>query len=143
MKRIMILGGGTCQLSAFHKAKALGLETVLADMLDSAPGTALADYYVPASTFDPEACQRGAMEYHVDGIMTLGTDQPVLTAALMKHVMDEDRVSEVDYLSGDDAYKRDWMAQRRERVGLVAFDPHSPRGLLAAARHFAGVWIRR
>jgi CelD/BcsL family acetyltransferase involved in cellulose biosynthesis len=67
----------------------------------------------------------------------------VLTAALMKHVMDEDRVSEVDYLSGDDAYKRDWMAQRRERVGLVAFDPHSPRGLLAAARHFAGVWIRR
>ena len=67
----------------------------------------------------------------------------VLTAALMQHVMDEDHVSEVDYLSGDDAYKRDWMAQRRERVGLVAFDPRSPRGLVAATRHFGGRWIRR
>ncbi|MBS0508539.1 MAG: GNAT family N-acetyltransferase [Proteobacteria bacterium] len=67
----------------------------------------------------------------------------VLTAALMQHVMDEDRVSEVDYLSGDDAYKRDWMAQRRERIGLVAFDPRSPPGLMAAARHFGGRWIRR
>ena len=67
----------------------------------------------------------------------------VLTAALMRHVMDVDRVAEVDYLSGDDAYKRDWMAERRERVGLVVFDPRSPRGLLAAGRHFAGaLWAR-
>lgn len=67
----------------------------------------------------------------------------VLTAALMQHVMDEDRVSEVDYLSGDDAYKRDWMAHRRERVGLVAFDSRSPRGMIAAAGHFGGRWIRQ
>lgn len=67
----------------------------------------------------------------------------VLTAALMQHVMDVDRVAEVDYLSGDDAYKRDWMAERRERVGLVAFDPRSPRGLIAAGRHFAGTWLGR
>ena len=66
-----------------------------------------------------------------------------LTAALMQHVMDVDRVSEVDYLSGDDAYKRDWMAQRRERVGLLAFNPRRPQGLLAAARHFVGAWLRR
>ena len=66
-----------------------------------------------------------------------------LTAALMQHVMDVDRVSEVDYLSGDDAYKRDWMAQRRERVGLLAFNPRRPQGLLTAARHFVGAWLRR
>ena len=66
-----------------------------------------------------------------------------LTAALKQHVMDVDRVSEVDYLSGDDAYKRDWMAQRRERVGLLAFNPRRPQGLLAAARHFVGAWLRR
>lgn len=46
----------------------------------------------------------------------------VLTAALMEYTMDIDRVHEVDYLSGDDAYKADWMALRRERVGLIAFD---------------------
>ena len=67
----------------------------------------------------------------------------VLTAALMQHAMDVDRVQEVDYLSGDDAYKADWMALRRERVGLVAFDKFRLRGLLSAARHFAATWWRR
>ncbi len=67
----------------------------------------------------------------------------VLTAALMAHAIDVDRVDEVDYLSGDDAYKRDWMQARRERVGLVAFQPRHWRGLLAAARHFGPRWLRR
>ncbi|WP_245606837.1 GNAT family N-acetyltransferase [Simplicispira psychrophila] len=62
----------------------------------------------------------------------------VLTAALMEHAMEVDHVREVDYLSGDDAYKADWMAHRRARVGLVAFDPRRLRGWLAAGRHFAG-----
>ncbi len=67
----------------------------------------------------------------------------VLTAALMAHVIDVDRVDEVDYLSGDDAYKRDWMEARRERVGLVAFDASYWRGWLGALRHFAPRWLRR
>lgn len=67
----------------------------------------------------------------------------VLTATLMQHTMDVDGVSEVDYLSGDDAYKADWMAARRERVGLVAFDRLSVRGVAAAARHFAAAWWRK
>lgn len=79
---------------------------------------------------------------YVEGCEKLSTGS-VLTAALMRHVMEQDRVLEVDYLSGDDAYKRDWMAQRRERVGLVAFDPRRPSGLVAAGRHFVGRWIRR
>ena len=66
----------------------------------------------------------------------------VLTHALMEYVMEVDRVQEVDYLSGDDAYKADWMALRRERVGLVAFDRSRLCGLLAAGRHFAGAWMR-
>lgn len=66
----------------------------------------------------------------------------VLTAALMAHAMDVDRVREVDYLTGDDAYKRDWMTHRRVRVGLLAFDPLRWRGLVAAARHFGGRRLR-
>lgn len=62
----------------------------------------------------------------------------VLTAALMARVIDADGVQEVDYLSGDDAYKADWMAQRRERIGLLAFDLRHWRGAMAAARHSAG-----
>lgn len=60
----------------------------------------------------------------------------VLTAAMMEHAMDRDGAHEIDYLSGDDAYKRDWMSHRRERHGLIAFDPTTWRGLLAGLRHF-------
>lgn len=67
----------------------------------------------------------------------------VLTAALMAHVMDVDGVREVDYLTGDDAYKKDWMSHRRERIGLIAFHPTRLPGLLAAARHFGGKALRR
>jgi len=66
----------------------------------------------------------------------------VLTAALMEHVMDIDNVQEVDYLSGDDHYKRDWMEERRERIGLLAFDKCHWRGWLAASLHFFGRWAK-
>ncbi len=71
--------------------------------------------------------------------LSIGT---VLTAHLMQHVLDCDRVGEIDYLIGDDAYKKDWMPSRRERLGLVAFHPARVRGLAHAARHFAG-WLWR
>ena len=66
----------------------------------------------------------------------------VLTAALMQHVLDVDQVQEVDYLTGDDAYKRDWMSHRRERWGLVAFDRRTPSGLMAWLKHWAGKKLR-
>jgi hypothetical protein len=66
----------------------------------------------------------------------------VLTHALMQHVIDIDQATEVDYLTGDDAYKRDWMSHRRERWGLIAFSPRTPRGLWLAARHFAGKFFK-
>ncbi|WP_251140557.1 GNAT family N-acetyltransferase [Rhodoferax sp. U11-2br] len=67
----------------------------------------------------------------------------VLTAALMRHVIDVDQVKEVDYLTGDDAYKRDWMSHRRERWGLVAFDWRTLSGLWAGCRHGLGQWFKR
>jgi Acetyltransferase (GNAT) domain len=67
----------------------------------------------------------------------------VLTAALMRHVIDVDGVREVDFGSGDDDYKRDWMSHRRERLGLVAFHVRRPAGLWAAARHVGGRRLRR
>ena len=67
----------------------------------------------------------------------------VLTHALMQQVIDVDQVAEVDYLTGDDAYKRDWMSHRRERWGLVAFHPRTLRGLWLAAKHFSGKYFNR
>ncbi len=67
----------------------------------------------------------------------------VLTTELMRHALDVDRCIEVDYLTGDDAYKADWMSTRRERHGIVAFNPTTLQGLLSAGRHFAGTAKRR
>jgi hypothetical protein len=62
----------------------------------------------------------------------------VLTAFLFRHALDVDRVLEVDYLTGDDPYKRAWMADRRERSGLLLCNLRSPRGFLTAAREWGG-----
>ena len=57
----------------------------------------------------------------------------LLTAKLMEHVIDVDRVSEVDYLSGDDEYKKDWMSDRRERWGIIAYNRNTTRGVCMGA----------
>jgi CelD/BcsL family acetyltransferase involved in cellulose biosynthesis len=67
--------------------------------------------------------------------LSVGT---VLTAKLMQHVIDVDHVRIVDYLSGDDDYKRMWMSHRREFWGILAFNPRSLRGLAQIVRHVGG-----
>ena len=42
----------------------------------------------------------------------------VLSAALFRHVIDEDRVATIDFGTGDDPYKRDWMEEVRSRWRL-------------------------
>lgn len=42
----------------------------------------------------------------------------ILTSFLMEYVIDTDMVEEIDFLTGNDAYKQDWMSERRERILL-------------------------
>ena len=72
--------------------------------------------------------------------LSVGT---ILSATLFQHALDVDKVTEVDYLSGDDGYKKDWMSQRRERWGILALNPRTPRGVLAIARHVGGRAVKR
>ena len=67
----------------------------------------------------------------------------VLTARLMQHVIEQDGVSEVDYLIGDDAYKKSWMSDRRERWGVVAYNPTTVGGALGALREGLGRLLKR
>ena len=62
----------------------------------------------------------------------------LLSAHMFQYVLDHDCVVEIDYLTGDDAYKKSWMTERRVRIGLVACNPWTPRGLMLAASEFAG-----
>jgi len=48
----------------------------------------------------------------------------ILTAYLMKYVIDIDKVKEIDFLTGNEAYKQDWMSVRRQRCRLVFVRQH-------------------
>ncbi len=62
----------------------------------------------------------------------------VLTAFMLRHLLEVDLVREIDFGRGDDAYKRLWAEQSRPRGGVLLADPRHPAGLLALARHAAG-----
>ena len=83
-----MVGAGSCQLSAIRKIKELGYEVVAADYNAWTEAKQLADFQVVADTFDHEAILNAAKNYAVDGIMTTGTDQPVLIVAKTAQVMD-------------------------------------------------------
>jgi len=42
----------------------------------------------------------------------------ILIRHMMEYVIEKDGVEEIDFLMGNDAYKQDWMTERRERWGL-------------------------
>jgi CelD/BcsL family acetyltransferase involved in cellulose biosynthesis len=67
----------------------------------------------------------------------------VLTAKLMQHVLDHDKVAEVDYLIGDDAYKRNWMTHRRERWRVVAHNSHTIGGIAGKSRDVLAWYLNR
>ncbi|GHU19623.1 hypothetical protein FACS189475_07160 [Betaproteobacteria bacterium] len=61
----------------------------------------------------------------------------ILTAHLMRHVIEQDRAEEVDFLIGDDEYKKIWMSDRRERWGIVAYNPKTLWGAALTLREIA------
>ncbi len=67
----------------------------------------------------------------------------ILTARMFRHAMDVDLVEEIDYLSGDDTYKEQWMSVRKQRVGIVASNPRTAVGFVSAARETAGALRQR
>lgn len=67
----------------------------------------------------------------------------LLSMAMFRRAIDEDRVREIDYGTGDDSYKRDWMDERRQLWRIVACDPRTPTGLAALARHKASALVGR
>jgi hypothetical protein len=67
----------------------------------------------------------------------------VLSMAMFRAALDEDRVSRIDYGTGDDGYKRDWMGERATLWRLEAYNPASVAGLLGAARAGLSALVRR
>lgn len=67
----------------------------------------------------------------------------VLTALMIRHLLEEDGVRVLDFGRGDDDYKQAWASRRRQRIGLILADPLHPAGLAALARQAASGLRRR
>lgn len=52
----------------------------------------------------------------------------ILTKFLMEYVIDNDKVDEIDFLTGNERYKQDWMIQRKARWEMVCANSTEPRG---------------
>ena len=94
----------------------------------------------------PAAAQLWIVHNGVASIYKIAYDQKFkdlsvgsyLTMRMMERAIDGDKVREVDYLSGDDRYKSDWMSHRREQWGILAMNPRTIRGTLSIVRHIGG-----
>lgn len=59
----------------------------------------------------------------------------LLTHYLFRHAVEVEQVHTVDYLTGDDPYKAQWMSQRRPLYRLIWSNPRRPRGAAQAFTH--------
>lgn len=46
----------------------------------------------------------------------------ILTSEMFKYVIDIDKVTTIDYVQGDEGYKKDWTPKRRERKGILVYN---------------------
>lgn len=67
----------------------------------------------------------------------------VLTAWMIRQMIEADQITGLDFGRGDDAYKRQWASLRRARIGVVAVDPWSREGAKLLIRHALGGLRRR
>jgi Acetyltransferase (GNAT) domain len=59
----------------------------------------------------------------------------LLTHALFQRTFDVDRVSRIDFGTGDDGYKRDWMEQSAPLMTVRAWDPRQAKAWPELAKH--------
>lgn len=83
-KKIMILGASILQLPAIQQAKKMGLSVVVVDMNPNAIGFSEEGIEKEIiSTNDIPAVVEAAKKHHINGIMTLASDMPMRTVAVV------------------------------------------------------------
>lgn len=60
----------------------------------------------------------------------------VLTAEMFNYVIGQDKVNKVDFLTGNDNYKKDWMSKSRSLYKLTAYNTKTLLGLGGALKSY-------
>ena len=120
MKKIMILGASILQLPAIEKALEMGLEVIAVDMNPEAIG-----FKVPGvikeviSTIDTPAILEAAKRHQINGILTLASDMPMQSVAVVSHEMGLVGISEDTALkTTNKAFMRDALKEAGVPVPL-------------------------
>jgi biotin carboxylase len=120
MKKMMILGASILQLPAIEKASEMGLEVIAVDMNPEAVG-----FKVPGvikeviSTIDTPAILKAAMRHKINGIMTLASDIPMQSVAVVSHEMGLAGINEDTALKATNkAFMRDALREAGVPVPL-------------------------
>jgi hypothetical protein len=76
-----------------------------------------------------------------------GPVDDLLTEYMSRRLIDVDRVAELDFGAIAEEFARSWAPKAYRRIGLIAFNPRTSRGLRGAVRHlgaaaFRAVWPR-
>ncbi|MFQ5638783.1 MAG: ATP-grasp domain-containing protein [bacterium] len=84
---LLIVGGGIETVPGIRLAKEMGCFVIVSDIKAQAPGMAIADAAIIASTYDAEATVHAARKCHhsvrrIDGVMCLASDIPLTVAAV-------------------------------------------------------------
>ena len=87
MKKLLIVGAGSCQINAIKRMKQLGYYVIAADYNKTTDGKALADEQVLADAFNVDAILACAKDMKLDGLLTVGTDQPVYTVSKVAEIL--------------------------------------------------------
>jgi hypothetical protein len=95
---------------------------------------------------DPVAAQFWIVEHDRATVLKLAHDEAfkvhspgtVLTAWMIRQMIEREHVAELDFGRGDDDYKQGWVSERRQLVGLLLINPLRPRGMIELARHILG-----
>lgn len=86
-KTLLIISAGIEAISGIKLAKSMGLRVVVSDINPSAPGAAIADDYLEASTYDVETTVAAAHTYHktvapIEGVISIASDVPLTVASV-------------------------------------------------------------
>lgn len=132
-KAILIVCGGIEATHGIARAREMGLHVVVSDGDPDAPGFALADGRIVASTYDPEGTADAAAHYsetvhRLDGVICMGADVPHTVAAVAQRLGLSGLTTETAHLAMDKLAMKDrlkahgvpipWYAPLRDPADL-------------------------
>ncbi|MBF0266835.1 MAG: GNAT family N-acetyltransferase [Gammaproteobacteria bacterium] len=72
--------------------------------------------------------------------LSIGT---ILTNAMFQYVIEIDQVHKIDFLTGNDSYKKDWMTEQQDFYSVTAYNNKTIKGLALSLKYQAKTNIKK